>query len=206
MLHLFWRCRQAAQDFLRKRRFALIRQELPVPGPDAWIVDLGGGPASFYSRLTSPGARVILLDIAIDVVRQARTVVPGLTCVVARGEALPFVDGAIDLTICNSVIEHVPDPGALAVEIRRTSRRYFIQTPSARFPVEMHSPYPIPAYRWLPGRRLRRWVAARWGADPDYLESVRYLSRRDLARLFPGARLHRERVCGLTKSFYVIAP
>jgi hypothetical protein len=37
----------------------------------------------------------------------------------------------------------------------------------------------------------------------EFVRSIRLLTSDELAGLFPGAAIHRERVCGLTKSFVV---
>jgi ubiquinone/menaquinone biosynthesis C-methylase UbiE len=129
-----------------------------------------------------------------------------LKLVVADGERLPFADRSVAATVCNSVIEHVENAHALATEIRRVSAAYFVQTPNGRFPLELHAKVPIPLYRWVPSRRLRRGLCRLFGGDYEYIESVRYLSDRELARMFPEARIVRERWLGLTKSFYVIRP
>jgi len=79
--------------------------------------------------------------------------------------------------------------------VRRLAPTFFVQTPNYWFPVEPH--YKLPFVQFLP-RSLRRAVT---GNDPDL---IRLLSARELRRLFPEARLWRERVCGLTKSLVAI--
>jgi SAM-dependent methyltransferase len=142
----------------------------------------------------------------LGLAEQARQRVPDLKLVVADGERLPFADRSVAATVCNSVIEHVEDAHALAAEIRRVSATFFVQSPYGRFPLELHAKIPIPFYRWVPSRRLRRGLCRLFGGDFTYVESVRYLSAADLAKLFPEARIVAERWLGLTKSFYVIRP
>ncbi len=131
------------------------------------------------------------------------------------GRLLPFPDRSFDLVFSNSVIEHVGDAASqeqFAREVARVGRAYWVQTPNRWFPVEQHLLTPL--VHWLPKRWQRalvpRWTV--WSAmvrpSPDrhrfyiehYLEEVRLLTSSDLKRLFPGARLIRERFCGLTKS------
>lgn len=147
----------------------------------------------------------MLVDVNADVARRASRLVPGLRVVVADGRRLPFADQSVRLTICNSVIEHVDDPEAFAREIERVSRAYFVQTPSGRFFLETHSFVPIPFYRWIASRRHRARLCGVFGANFAYVESVQYLDESELRRMFPRARLVRERVAGFTKSFYLIA-
>ena len=147
---------------------------------------------------------MVLLDISRREVVKARAAIPGLRGVVADGERPPFRSGSMALIVSNSVIEHVAAPGQLAEEILRVGQEYFVQTPHAGFPVETHSYVGIPFYRQIRGERLRRLLSRLFGADYDYVESVRYLGESDLRRMFPGGRIEREKVLVLTKSYYVI--
>jgi hypothetical protein len=83
-----------------------------------------------------------------------------------------------------------------------------VQTPNRWFPVDPH--YLVPLFHWLP-RRLQIALLTRFdigwlrsGGDAHAAEtlvdSIRLLDARDLARLFPGATIWRERFFGLTKS------
>jgi ubiquinone/menaquinone biosynthesis C-methylase UbiE len=172
---------------------------------DLFLLDLGGGPASFFAAHFPEPGRVVLVDQRRGAVLQARDRVPGLRLVVADGQRLPLADDSIGTTICNSVIEHVEDAAALAAEIRRVSRAYFVQTPNGRFPLELHAPVPIPLYRWIPWAAARRALCRLFGGNFAYIERVRYLSEAELTRLFPEAEIVRERFLGMTKSYYVIA-
>jgi SAM-dependent methyltransferase len=189
----------------RRRRHRAIAEALDLRATSGLILDLGGGAARFFARVHPRPAQVVLVDVNPHVVRRAAEVVPGLRVVVADGCRLPFADRAIRATVCNSVIEHVEDPDRLAHEIERVSASYFVQTPHGRFPLETHSFVPIPFYGWIRSRRLRARLCRIFGADFEYVESVRYLDERQLRRLFPRARLVTERVAGFTKSFYLIA-
>ena len=190
----------------RHRRFDFFWQTLGRHVGTRWWLDLGGGPGSYLlSELDASahsGPRVILLDMGEAELLDARKRFPQVQCVRADGEYLPFRDGAFNLVFCNSVIEHVPNPDALAGEIRGTGRRFFVQTPNGNFPLESHSHVPLPFFRWLP-RPLQRLMCRLAGADWDYLMSVHYLNERDLQNYFPGARMVRERAFGLTKSYYL---
>ena len=196
--------------FVRKRirqaRYGRLDTAMQIEGQKGFILDLGGGPASFFSALYPRPHRVILVDRVYGLACQAKHRVPGLKLVVADGEHLPFTDGSVETTVCNSVIEHVQDVAALASEIRRVGGGYFVQTPNGRFPLELHVPIPIPLYRWIPWSGARRGLCHLLGGDFAYVESVRYLSEDELARLFPEAQIKRERCLGLTKSFYVVSP
>lgn len=138
--------------------------------------------------------------------------------VYADGCALPFRDGAFDLVFSNSVIEHVGGREAqerFAREAARVGRRYWVQTPNRRFPVEPHLWTPL--IHWAP-RAWQEWLVPRFtvwacltraGGDArefylsHYLHSVRLLTEPELRALFPGAKVWRERWLGWTKSLVV---
>jgi SAM-dependent methyltransferase len=202
--------RRAAQDVFarlrrrsRLRRYGRIQALLGVEALAGPLLDLGGGPASFFAALYPRPEQIVLVDVDGEEVARARERQPAISAVVADGERLPLARGSVAAAICNSVIEHVDDPGALAGEIRRVARSYFLQTPNGRFPLETHSFVAIPFYHLLPSRRLKGLACRLFGGDPAYIGRVRYLSEPALRRLFPEARVAYERVLGLRKSFYV---
>ncbi len=89
--------------------------------------------------------------------------------------------------------------------------RYFVQTPNRHFPIEPH--FFFPGFQFLPRRiqigLVRRFALGYHEALPDTaeataaVEEIRLLSAREVRRLFPEGRIHRERVIGMTKSFVV---
>lgn len=194
--------RYDTSDRLRNRRFQFFWDAVGHSVRGGWWLDLGGGPGSYFLNRMKSEADIVLLDLIEPGLREAQALFPRTHCIVADGQHLPFKDNAFACIFSNSVIEHVPDPGALANEIRRTGRRFFVQTPNATFWLESHSALPIPFYRRLPPA-LRQAVCKLMGISYSYLESVEYLSEGELRSLFPGAELAREHVLGMTKSFYV---
>ncbi|MCK9248747.1 MAG: class I SAM-dependent methyltransferase [Solirubrobacteraceae bacterium] len=114
---------------------------------------------------------------------------------------LPFDDGAFDLVYSSSVVEHVPPErrAAYAREIARVGRGLFVQTPAFSFPIEPHALLPVA--HWLPPALRRPYW--RLGAQGHW-EDVHLLRRREVAALFPGATVHRERLGPLTKSWIVV--
>ncbi|HWS70973.1 MAG TPA: class I SAM-dependent methyltransferase, partial [Thermoanaerobaculia bacterium] len=59
----------------------------------------------------------------------------------------------------NSVLEHVADMPAMAREIRRVGRRWYVQTPNRWFPVEPH--FLVPFFQFLP-IATRAWLLTRF--------------------------------------------
>jgi ubiquinone/menaquinone biosynthesis C-methylase UbiE len=170
-----------------------------------FCLDLGGGGGKFTALLQDFDLKHVLVDLNPRAAVAAQQNHPGLLVVIANGEQLPFADQSVDLTICNSVIEHVANQERLASEIDRTSKRFFVQTPNGDFPIETHSFVGIPFYRSVPWTAWRRALCRIFSANFVYIESVRYLSEETLTRLFPRAMLARERWLGLVKSYYVYA-
>jgi SAM-dependent methyltransferase len=191
----------------RERRYnlieALTRLESRSSDPQTgFVLDLGGGPASFFAALYPHPERLLLVDVSYDLARQARARTTAHV-LVADGEALPFADGSIDTVVCNSVLEHVEHPEAMASEIRRTGRNYFVQTPNGGFPLETHSFVAIPFYNLIPWEGVRQFLCTLLGANYGYVCEVRYVPPTSLGALFPEATIAHERVLGLIKSFYV---
>jgi hypothetical protein len=182
----------------RAARWRLF-ERLMQPGPDSAIVDVGCGErglAAFGPQLAITG---------VDRVPRPGYAEGARRFVQADATALPFADGEFDIAYSNSVVEHIVDPEArqrFADEVRRVARGYFIQTPDRWFPVEPHSLLPL--VHWLPRRLGRRlW---RLGVSADPFDETQLLGPRDLRRLFPDARIVRERLGPLTKSIVAVGP
>ena len=138
---------------------------------------------------------------------------------------MPFPDKFFDIVYCSSVIEHVTVPKSIiwelrsgrkfqdesrkrqktfADEIRRLGKRYFVQTPYKHFVIESHTWLPFVAWlpRWvlIPTLRFTNlfWVKT---ANPDFY----LLDRKELSRLFEGARIIEERAFGMTKSIVAVS-
>ncbi len=177
------------------------------------MIDVGGTPFNWaLPGAALPGvAQIVLVNLARE------SAPPGgrCVCVRARAEALPFRDGSFDAAFSNSVLEHLPAGTAregYASELRRVAARLFVQTPARSFPLEPHllgiGLHYLPR-RWQ--RRLIRWTTL-WGwiarpgarAIERFLAGTQLLGRRELAALFPGCRLERERFLGLTKAYRIV--
>lgn len=173
------------------------------------VLDIGGTPDNW--RLLPVQPRLVLLNTP-----RARAELTGAEeWVAGDGRTLPFRDGAFDVVFSNSVIEHVGDVESqrqFAREVVRTGKAYWVQTPNRWFPVEQHLLTPF--LHWLP-RPWQRALAPRFNfwrylvrVTPDrrdffvehYLRDVRLLGARELAEMFPGATIVRERFCGVVKS------
>jgi ubiquinone/menaquinone biosynthesis C-methylase UbiE len=127
-----------------------------------------------------------------------------------------FPDRTFDICFSNSLIEHVRvmDQAAIANEIRRVARGYFVQTPNRYFLVEPH--FLVPGWQFLPVS-LRAWLLQKrdfgWmkkTSDPALarksVESIRLLDEMELRKLFSDGEIHREKVGPFTKSLIACRP
>ena len=198
------------------RRFRIARmarfQRLLQIDENTRILDVGGTPGNWSLLAVRPQVTILNLPRAIE----ARG---SLTWIFADGCQLPFRDKSFDVVFSNSVIEHLGDPlrhEQYAGEIARVGIRYFVQTPNRWVPVEPHLLTPL--VHFLPRRwqkmLIEKFTIWEWIARPrpaerafyleHYLRDIRLLDGRDLRRLFPDARLVRERFLGLTKSLIAV--
>jgi ubiquinone/menaquinone biosynthesis C-methylase UbiE/uncharacterized protein YbaR (Trm112 family) len=108
-----------------KFRRSVIGLEHLLPGATALTICGGSGvDAEFLARA---GARVILSDISLGVVLQARERAKryglDLTLVVADAEALPFRDASIDVVYVHDGLHHLERPALGLAEMARVARR-----------------------------------------------------------------------------------
>ena len=171
------------------------------------ILDVGGTP--FNWAFTSVRTDVTLLNLDTEHAGAAK----GMRFVVGDGCRLPFRDGAFDIVFSNSVIEHVPvaKRAALAAEIARVGRTFFVQTPSKWFPLEPHFLTPFFQYWPLGIRRklARRGTVWGWIVGPSderaraLVDEINLLGPAEFRRYFPDARLRTESLLGWPKSLII---
>jgi hypothetical protein len=197
--------------WFRRRRMRRFERTFAI-APGTHILDVGGTAMNWEYLAVRP--RLVILNTG----REQRDA-NGVEWVAGDGCSLPFADGSFDIVFSNSVIEHVGTPEQqrrFAAEIARVGRSYWVQTPNRWFPVEPHLLTPL--LHWLPGG-MRAWIARRftvwqWVTRPapdrrefyieHFLTDIRLLGPADMRRLFPAARLVRERLLGLTKSLVAV--
>lgn len=201
----------------RTRRFAHVRpliERIIADKGRCRVLDIGG--TEYYWNIFGSfvGDHPLEIDLLnLDVHPTSHPRMRSL-----RGDATDlggFDDMSYDLVHSNSVIEHVGtwrQMAAMARNVRRLAPAYYLQTPNFWFPVEPH--FRAVAFHWLPepvrARLLMRFNLGFGGRRPTLdaamqaVQSAALLDRRQLAELFPDARIERERFWGLTKSLMAI--
>jgi hypothetical protein len=194
---------------LRSKRLAFFRGLLSLVPRPVTILDVGGTTDFWKSpEFRNDGVNVVLLNVAREAIDD-----PRFESMIGDARDLSaFADASIDVVYSNSVIEHVgtfDDQRAMAAEVRRVAKRYFVQTPNALFPIEPH--FLVPGFQFMP-LELRAFLLtqARLGWVPrerdrrrarEVVGSVRLLNIGQMRALFPDAAVYHERFLGLTKSF-----
>jgi hypothetical protein len=202
-------------SLLRRRRFALFRTLLEAPPMAASVLDIGGTVEFWQAMGDMPAGLTVTL---LNQNAQSRSLPQGFRAVTGDARALTdFASGSFDVVFSNSVIEHVggfADQRRMADEVRRVGKRYFVQTPNRWFPIEPH--FLLPYFQFYPQpvqvALTQRFALGWYQRIPERERAARHvaqhrlLTARELRSLFPDARIHRERIAGLTKSLIAIGP
>lgn len=196
----------------RFQRFVELTRDMPRP---LSILDVGGTEQFWEQRGWAglPDVRITLLNLEACECRHET--IRGIA-----GDATDlseFEDGSFDVAFSNSVIEHLftwKNQQAMAREVRRVGRAYWVQTPNFWFPVEPH--FLTPLWHWLPSSvriaLLRRRRFGQRGPCPDaeearrMVEEIRLVTAREMRTLFPDGEIISEKFYGLVKSFVAWRP
>jgi hypothetical protein len=199
------------QPWFRRKRWQHFLETFPLCERDH-VLDVGGHPGEWMAGVPAePKVTVVNVGPWPESLKAPDRFI---YCE-ADARALPFADGAFELGFSNSVIEHMgtlEGQERFASEIRRVSRKLYVQTPNRWFPIEPHFiclfahwlPKPL-RDRLIPVFSLRAWF--RKGDDVEVrtmMEEVRLLSVAEMKRIFPDCEIYREKVLGLTKSIIAI--
>jgi hypothetical protein len=196
---------------MRKKRFALFETLITPLSRPLNILDVGGTQA-FWELM-----ELIHDDLNITLYNVSHFNVSYPTLISVAGDARDmqeYEDKEFQIVFSNSVIEHVgsfAQQRQMADEVQRVGNRYYIQTPNRYFPLEPH--FLFPCFQFLPVR-FRVFLVTHfnlgWGGNiPDRQEAllavkeIRLLTEKELKILFPGAKIYKEKLLGLTKSFIV---
>ena len=200
----------------RARKMTLFREHFDL-GPEDRVLDLGSQVDGGAGLLLEENARpenVVACNIGAGHLQEIRRSLPSVHPLLGDGRRLPFADGAFDVVFSNAVIEHVgglEDQAAMAREIQRVGRRWFVTTPNRWFPFEFHTRMPF--YSWLPEGAMSR-AARLWSyshTERRYRSGIerartRLMSQRELQRLFPTSLVVPVRVTLWPETFVVVGP
>lgn len=148
------------------------------------VLDVGCGLGMYTAAFLRHTPHVFGVEIERERVLQARD--HTALAVQARGEQLPFAEGAFDVVFSHEVLEHVSDDRVCVSEMVRVARlggRILILVPNRLYPFETHGVFwrgryhfgNVPFVNWLP-TRLRDRLAPH----------VRAYTSQDLRKLLTG--------------------
>jgi hypothetical protein len=178
------------------------------------VVDIGGN-GFFWNMVSDLGLKRPKNITILNIYDQDEELPEGIRWVRADARNTDFENGRFDVAFSNSVIEHLEtheSQTAMAEEIRRIAKRYWVQTPDPRFPVEPH--YLTPFVHWLPKGARRRVLrnGTVWGLMTrptereidERLQEIRLIPPAEFRALFPDGKVLIERFAGLPKSMIAV--
>ena len=158
---------QFADEFDHKPLERRLLAEFAASNASGLIADIGCGPGQAAAYLSGCGVNVVGVDLADEMVAQARRLFPTLRFERADMRALPFADGALAGIVALYCLIHLaPDevPAALA-EFRRTLRPggallvSFHIGEETRHVEEMLGVAVNLDFRFFTPERMRQWLA-----------------------------------------------
>jgi hypothetical protein len=207
---------------LRRNRMRYLDGMIQTSGRSGLLLADLGGTRSFWDmnlpHLQNKDCLARIDVFNLDAATQPESEICGIPIHFRSGDVTNLDEvaaGQYDIAFSNSVIEHVGNldlQNRAACEIRRIARRFMVQTPNLRFPLEPH--FYVPFFPFLP-LGIRAWLHQHFTLgwlppEPDALraridcDQVRLLSQQEIRLLFPDAAVHKERMAGMVKSFIVI--
>jgi len=201
----FYRVLPYVQDITRRGRMEALLNILEIK-PGTRILDLGGSP-TIWGHVSIPlDITIVNLSKGIPAFQLEEDSVHTFHYVEGDACNVQLPDHSFDLVFSNSVIEHVGSSERqekFAREVTRLGNSYWVQTPSAWFPIEAHTGMPFYWFypEWFRSLLFRRWQKKLPTWWTDLILEIGVLSRKRMAELFPDARIRVEFLFGLTKSY-----
>lgn len=201
----------------RERRFARVAamiDRIIAEKGRCRIADIGG--TKYYWDIVDGFVASRPLDITLINPKETAATAGKFSYVAGDATDLGSLDDrSFDFVHSNSVIEHVGDwqkMAAMAANVRRLARNYYVQTPNFWFPYEPH--FRCLFLHWLPEQIRYRLVNrfalgfadAKGTTDAAMLrvQSARLIDAGQMRALFPDAEIVPERFCGLAKSWIAV--
>jgi hypothetical protein len=194
-----------SEKFRERRMKLFLKLAECIPRP-ATLLDVGG-TVSFWRGCIPEGFGLTLINVFDQEPLEGMRVVIGDACDLSQFESRSF-----DVVFSNSVLGHVGSrerQQQMANEVRRVGRRYFVQTPNQRFPLDWRTL--VPFFHWL-SPSVQAWCFKKLPVGRykkvqssdlaiELATRVRNVTAAEMRNLFPDGTLVPERVFGLTKSF-----
>jgi SAM-dependent methyltransferase len=159
------------------------------------VLDVGCGNGGMLLPFAEAGHRCWGLDLTLhpELAEVAARAGLALGQLQARGEALPFPDGSLDLVLLAETVEHVPGVRRLGAEVARVLRPgglcYVTTPPRLRFLAQGDPHYGVPGLLLLPDG-LQRFVFERWVAPGEAYDVTHvFWSAAGVMRALPGLEL-----------------
>jgi ubiquinone/menaquinone biosynthesis C-methylase UbiE len=140
---------------------------LPHLEPGMDLLDVGCGPGNLTADLAGyvrPG-RAVGVDAAVEVIEVARSSNPEVEFAMGDAYQLDYPDGTFDVVHAHQVLQHLADPVAALVEMRRVAKPGgLIAARDGDYEAMIWYPQSTPLDRWL---ALYRTLARQNGGEPD---------------------------------------
>ena len=141
---------------------AEVQRWTSLAGKD--VVDVGGGPGYFADAFVRAGARYA--GVEPDVGELTARGTTGVNALRGSGLALPLADASVDVAYSSNVLEHVPDPEAMAEEMLRVARPGGLVVISWTPWLSPWGGHETAPWHYLGGRRAADRYARRTGHRP----------------------------------------
>ncbi|WP_052809589.1 class I SAM-dependent methyltransferase [Streptomonospora alba] len=180
-----FRAEQTAPDrfygTLARDTVAQLRSYTPLEG--AVVADVGGGPGYFSDELRAAGARCVCVDPDPAELRLRDGRVPD-TAVLGSALRLPVRTGSVDVCFSSNVLEHVPDPAAMAAEMVRATRPGGLVYLSYTLWLSPWGGHETSPWHYLGGRYAAERFARRTGRRPknDFGRTMFAVSAAEMLR------------------------
>ena len=143
-------------NHFRRKRFTQFLELMKVTDKTT-ILDVGGLPYDWLEL----GFAGSVICISLSELREGKYGNGNIVYLCQDATSLPYKDKFFDVVYSNSLLEHVgrENQSAVATEIQRVGRQYWVQTPHRNFPIEPH--YRAPFFYQMP-YTMRKLVATYW--------------------------------------------
>ncbi len=192
--------------------FSLLR-----PGPQDRVLDIGGecdpGGSSVQLSDNYPWKhRLTILNIDSHAMQRVKATYPQTSVMLGDACRLPFPDKAFEIGFSNAVIEHLfswPNQQAMAAEMQRVCKRWFLSTPNRWYPYEFHSR--IPFVSWLPAALMHKAtrILCYNHVHHRYMsglrtDEIRLLTAREMRLLFPRSHIIPVRITFMAETLLAV--